>query len=420
MIQTAEGALSEVHSILQRMRELSVQAANDTLTAEDRSYIQAEVEQLRDEIDRIANTTQFNKRRLLDGSSDALWSSDRLGVWVNVKGSLSSVDQFGQVSTTEGNYKVSVTALNAGQNQVLKSNVFRMAEYPPSIVAGKNSQLGDIANFVDANGMSVFDSRQTLTVSFENGSSASFTVYRDDTLGTLGEKMAQAIQQASGTAIEGSPVQFVGYDFKVPGKHDPVANALASHWLQGAASIIKEFYNLDGNGASLHMTYSHGVNYDVRTMFCRQDTDGVIWIAMNPEVVNKNYDTYDLAIVIAHEMVHASMKAHPNLASAEHASDGSGTWLIEGLADYIANGNRRTLDAAQMFVDPNDFLDYMKKIVLMFCLGPIALIITGKFHMAVHNWDRIRGIRRPILPLDISTRRAEPKGARAFVGCWMN
>ncbi|MBQ9565587.1 MAG: flagellin, partial [Synergistaceae bacterium] len=65
MIQTAEGALSETHSILQRMRELSVQAANDTLTNQDRGYIQEEVNQLREEITRIGNTTQFNKKKLL-------------------------------------------------------------------------------------------------------------------------------------------------------------------------------------------------------------------------------------------------------------------------------------------------------------------------------------------------------------------
>ena len=365
MIQTAEGALQATVSILQRMRELAVQSANDTLTSQDRAFIQLEIDQLRDEIDRTASTTQFNRRKLLDGSSDALWSSNKLGVWVNVKGSLSSVDQFGQVSEMEGNYKISVAALNSGQNQVLKSNVFRMAEYPPSIVAGKNSRLGDIANFMDANGVSVFDSPQTLTVSFEDGSSTSFAVYSSDTLGEFGEKMAQAIQQAagmtkeSGTAVPGSPVQFVGYDYKVPGRHDHVANALASHWLQGSASLIKEFYNLDGNGASLHITYNYGMTVDFPNMFCTQDTDGVIWIGMNPKVINENTDTYDLSIVIAHEMVHASMRAHPNLASAQRGGDGSGTWLIEGLADYIANGNRRTLDAVER-EGPANFPDYIK------------------------------------------------------------
>ena len=62
MIQTAEGALNETHSILQRMRELGVQAANDTLTRTDRQCIQLEVDQLKEEVDRIANTTQFYKK----------------------------------------------------------------------------------------------------------------------------------------------------------------------------------------------------------------------------------------------------------------------------------------------------------------------------------------------------------------------
>jgi flagellin len=68
LIQTAEGALNETHAILQRMRELAVQGANDTNTTVDRSNIQDELNQLLSEIDRISNTTQFNTQNLLDGS----------------------------------------------------------------------------------------------------------------------------------------------------------------------------------------------------------------------------------------------------------------------------------------------------------------------------------------------------------------
>ena len=67
LIQTAEGALNETHSILQRMRELAVQAATDTNTDADRAKIQAEVDQLAAEITRISNTTEFNTRNLLAG-----------------------------------------------------------------------------------------------------------------------------------------------------------------------------------------------------------------------------------------------------------------------------------------------------------------------------------------------------------------
>ena len=68
LIQVAEGALNETHSILQRMNELATQAANDTNTSTDRTAIQAEIDQLQSEINRIQSTTQFNTMNLLDGS----------------------------------------------------------------------------------------------------------------------------------------------------------------------------------------------------------------------------------------------------------------------------------------------------------------------------------------------------------------
>ena len=68
LIQTAEGALNEAHSILQRMNELATQAANDTNTSSDRTAIQKEINALTSELDRIASTTQFNTQNLLDGT----------------------------------------------------------------------------------------------------------------------------------------------------------------------------------------------------------------------------------------------------------------------------------------------------------------------------------------------------------------
>ena len=68
MIQTAEGALNETTNILQRMRELAVQASNDTNTASDRNEIQKEINALTEEVDRIANNTEFNTQKLLNGS----------------------------------------------------------------------------------------------------------------------------------------------------------------------------------------------------------------------------------------------------------------------------------------------------------------------------------------------------------------
>lgn len=66
LIQTAEGGMNEVHSLLQRGRELSVQAANDTLTKEDKKKVQNEIKEILKEVDRIANTTEFNTKKLLN------------------------------------------------------------------------------------------------------------------------------------------------------------------------------------------------------------------------------------------------------------------------------------------------------------------------------------------------------------------
>ena len=68
LIQTAEGALNEAHSILQRMNELATQAANDTNTSSDRTAVQKEIDALTSELSRIASTTQFNTMNLLSGS----------------------------------------------------------------------------------------------------------------------------------------------------------------------------------------------------------------------------------------------------------------------------------------------------------------------------------------------------------------
>ncbi|MDR3348810.1 MAG: flagellin, partial [Acidaminococcales bacterium] len=68
LIQIAEGALDQTHAILGRMRELAVQAANDTNTDDDRNEIEGEIKQLKKEIDRIGNSTEFNTKKLLDGS----------------------------------------------------------------------------------------------------------------------------------------------------------------------------------------------------------------------------------------------------------------------------------------------------------------------------------------------------------------
>ncbi|WP_126992692.1 flagellin N-terminal helical domain-containing protein [Thermosipho globiformans] len=118
LIQTAEGALTEVHSILQRMRELSVQASSDTNTDVDRNQIQAELDQLREEIDRIARTTEFNTKKLLDGKLESFRSEVDAKV---VTGGNIKLELTTPVSSaaTEGTYVIEVGQLNGAETSAL-------------------------------------------------------------------------------------------------------------------------------------------------------------------------------------------------------------------------------------------------------------------------------------------------------------
>ncbi|PLT32618.1 hypothetical protein [Bacillus sp. V5-8f] len=108
-IQTAEGALSSTHSILQRVRELAVQAANDSNTAVDREAIQKEINQLTNEINRIGNTTEFNTKKLLNGDLQILGEPKNIKTGSDIlTNNLSNlkVDQNSLVSN--GNFKIEI------------------------------------------------------------------------------------------------------------------------------------------------------------------------------------------------------------------------------------------------------------------------------------------------------------------------
>ena len=130
LLQTAEGGLEQINTTLQRMRELSVQAANDTLTAQDRNYIQLEIEELRKSIDNFASNTTFNGKRLLDGSSSAIWASDKTATKLKVSGAITTIDQFGQKKRLEGNYRIDIKG-KAGQGEVQKSAIFTTTKIQP-------------------------------------------------------------------------------------------------------------------------------------------------------------------------------------------------------------------------------------------------------------------------------------------------
>lgn len=191
LIQTAEGAMIEVHENLQRMRELSVQAASGSLTVGDRMNIQEEMEQMIDELNRITATTEFNTKKLLDGTTAALTSTSNSTTKVIVRDGLMVNDYFGQPAVAQGNYRLTIEA-EAGVNQVQKSHIFA-SNLPGESRAKESTLLRNVAQFWDASGNFSLADPQRLSLQQGNGKRASITLYADDTLGDLRDKINQAI-----------------------------------------------------------------------------------------------------------------------------------------------------------------------------------------------------------------------------------
>ena len=171
LIQTAEGALNESHSILQRMRELSVQAANGTETDDDREAVQNEIEQLQSELTRISDTTEFNTMKLLDGSQS--------GSKVQVSVSKSAAGNLSEAAATTSTFKTaavnpidgkestySVTTLDKNGNATTTSVTFtgknKADDDAQSIIAElKKTSLADTFDMeTDGNGAITFTAKE--------------------------------------------------------------------------------------------------------------------------------------------------------------------------------------------------------------------------------------------------------------------
>lgn len=158
VIQTAEGALSEVGAMLQRMRELSVQSANGTNTAEDRAAIQAEIDNLKEEIQRISDTTEFNTKTLLNGDIDRKSYSSNSGVnlislsdAVDVKDYKIEITQDARQAVLLGTYPVTgvvdpITAAEAGKININGEEIEIKEGDTVADIYQKLRDLGDLVN----------------------------------------------------------------------------------------------------------------------------------------------------------------------------------------------------------------------------------------------------------------------------------
>lgn len=209
MIQTAEGGLSETHNLLQRMRELAVQAGNGTLATEDRSAIQEEINQLTNEVSRIAKTTQFNGKELLSGkfndADSALFIQTNAGANEGISITINDMQALaiGVSSTTQADPSIRPLDFSSGSAPEYALSVMTatdandaISHYTKAIdtISQQRSQLGAIQNRFEA-------TSSVLSVSVENLTASESRIRDTDMAREMMEYAKYNILNQSGMAM---------------------------------------------------------------------------------------------------------------------------------------------------------------------------------------------------------------------------
>jgi flagellin len=159
LIQTAEGALNESHSILQRMRELAVQSSNDTNTNDDRLELQKEVEALKSELTRIGTDTEFNTKKLLNGSLSGATNAVKIHIGANAGQNITL--NIGNMTATGLGLTAGVTvATQSGANAAITTLDAAIKK-----VSGERSSLGAVQNRLEHTINNLGTSAENLTAS---------------------------------------------------------------------------------------------------------------------------------------------------------------------------------------------------------------------------------------------------------------
>ena len=249
MIQTAEGALNESHSILQRMRELAVQAANGTETDEDRGNIQDEIEQLQEELDRIAEDTEFNEMKLLDGSLSAASAGTtdagpKYGVYdTELRGFVTS-------DVKEVQVKVAADASNGGESAIWDSTGKILTLHLTENMTYSQSEIDDMIANAKQEDSQATATPATVEVNLKYGSltAKDTTVTTTTKVGVRAESAAtQIVTPTSGVFVGATGISIqakrygadnnitINIDFKASaGKEECEATAAAEYTDTGA------------------------------------------------------------------------------------------------------------------------------------------------------------------------------------------
>ena len=191
LIQTAEGALTETHSLLARMRELAVQSSNDTLSASDRANLQVEFTALYAEVDRISSTTAFNGIYLLNNADVATGMTLQIGA--NNGNTFTLTVGGAQMSTLNSNFNSTATLTTIGY-QSTASTVISALDTAVNAVSTARAGLGALQNRLESVGRS-------LAVASENTAAANSRVADADIASSMSELVRAQILQQAGISV---------------------------------------------------------------------------------------------------------------------------------------------------------------------------------------------------------------------------
>jgi flagellin len=192
LIQTAEGALTETHSLLARMRELAVQSSNDTLSASDRANLQVEFTALYAEVDRISSTTAFNGIYLLNNADVATGMTLQIGA--NNGNTFTLTVGGAQMSTLNSNFDSAAATLTTVGYQSSASAVISAVDAAVNAVSTARAGLGALQNRLESVGRS-------LAVASENTAAANSRVADADIASSMSELVRSQILQQAGISV---------------------------------------------------------------------------------------------------------------------------------------------------------------------------------------------------------------------------
>lgn len=158
LIQTAEGGLNEVHSILQRMRELAVQSSNDTNVSVDRGALQDEFKQLSNEIGRIKDNTEFNTQKLLDGSA-----TTTLKIQVGANASQATAINLDTAGVDLTAVASNITSINISTSQATANTAITTINTQIASVSSGRSYLGALQNRLEHTIVNLDNANENLT-----------------------------------------------------------------------------------------------------------------------------------------------------------------------------------------------------------------------------------------------------------------